>query len=379
MALKHPNRLLLIASLIFILSLFIGACGDFLLDVEFENDPVGNFDALWHEFDRYYALFDVRHVDWDSLYTVYRPRVHNGSTDLELYEAMTGLLAHFQDMHVRLYAPGFPRFRSGDDIERLLFSDSDPDSLASDKSALIHTALFEYLDSTYVSSREYDLPSNFSAYGTIDPDHTNLKLGYVIVLTFALKDAPTSYYDTIVNAFHDYDGVIIDIRINGGGSTGTSGALINRFTDIKRAYSVSRLRNGPNRSDFTTPETFYLLPTDNALGKIPVAVLTSNFTASAAEDFTLGAKVLPLATVVGDTTTGIFGGVVKKILPNGWEFTLSPELSHSIDGVCYEGVGIPPDIQVMATRADVDAGYDAVIERAIEVLETAAHVDGLVE
>ncbi len=370
---KHPAGRLISATLIVTAILvFIGACGDRLLDVEFENDPVGNFDALWNEFDRYYALFDVRHVDWDSLYTLYRPLVNDGSTSAELYDAMAGLLAHLQDEHVSLVASGFPMFKSGSDKEKLLFSDSDPDSLYSDKTALIYNAVYEYLDSIYVGCTDYDLPAYFSWYGTISPDRTNLQLGYLFVSTFELAEAPTSYYDSVVKAFADYDGVIIDLRINGGGSSGTSSALIDRFADRERAYSVSRYRNGPNHGDFTAPETYYLSPTGNALGNIPVAVLTSNLTGSAAEHFAMGAKVLPLATIAGDTTMGVLGSIAKKILPNGWEFTLSPELCLSIDGVCHEGIGIPPDIHVMATRAGVDAGHDAVIERAIEILESAA-------
>ena len=370
---KHlPGRLILATLFVTAIALFVGACADRLLDVEFENDPVGNFDAVWNEFDRYYALFEVRHVDWDSLYSIHRPLVNDGSTDAELYEAMTGLLAHLQDEHVSLLASGFPLFSSGSEKEKPLFSDSDPDSLRSDKTALIYNAVYEYLDSVYVGCTDYDLPAYFSWYGTISPDHTSLRLGYLFVSTFGLAEEPTSYYDSVVKAFTDYDGVIIDIRINGGGSSGTSGALIDRFTDRERAYSVSRYRNGPDHGDFTVPETNYLSPTDNAIGDIPVAVLTSRLSASAAEHFTMGAKVLPLATVVGDTTMGVHGGIAKKILPNGWEFTLSPELTLAIDGVCYEGIGIPPDIQVMATRADVDAGVDAVIDRAIEILESAA-------
>ena len=370
---KHPaGRLIPVILFVTAIALIAGACGDRLLDVEFENDPIGNFDALWNEFDRYYALFDVRHVDWDSLYSIYRPLVNDGSTSAELNEAMTGLLAHLQDEHVSLFASGFPVFNSGSEKEKLLFSDSDPDSLHSDKTALIYNSVYEYLDSIYVGCTDYDLPAYFSWYGTISPDHTNLQLGYLFVSTFDLAEAPTSYYDSVVKAFDDYDGVIIDIRINGGGSSGTSSALINRFTDRERACSVSRYRNGPNHGDFTAPETEYLSPTGNALGSIPVAVLTSRLSASAAERFTLGAKVLPLATVVGDTTIGVLGGIAKKVLPNGWEFTLSPELYLSIDGVCYEGIGIPPDIHVLATRAGIDAGHDAVIDRAIEILESAA-------
>ena len=372
MPLKAPNRLSSTTALLLFLALLTGGCGDQLLEVEFENDPVGNFDALWHEFDRYYALFDARHVDWDSLYSVYRPLVNSGSTDAELLEAMAGLLSPLQDEHVRIYAPGLPRFYSGSDKERHLFSDSDPDSFYSDENAMVNTALYEYLDSSYVNAEKYDLPDDFSMYGIISPDHTDLVIGYALVLTFSLSDVPTSYYDALVKAFNDCDGVIIDIRTNGGGSTGTSGALIRRFADKERAYSTSRYRNGPDHSDFTAPVTYYLSPTDNALGTIPIAVLTSRYSASASERFTLCAKVLPMATVVGDTTMGIHGAIAKKVLPNGWEFTLSPELFQAIDGVCYEGIGIPPDIQVMATRADVDAGQDAVIDRAIEILESAA-------
>ena len=87
----------------------------------------------------------------------------------------------------------------------------------------------------------------------------------------------------------------------------------------------------------------------------------------------LGAMVLPRSTVVGDTTSGLLGGIVKKALPNGWEFTLSPELVYSIDGACYEGLGIPPDDHTVATRAGIDEGHDAAIDRAIEILESAAH------
>ncbi len=371
MRLKAKNKLITFASLALTLAVVLGACGDRLLEVEFENTPDGNFDALWHEFDRYYALFDVRHVNWDSLYAVYRPRIDEGSTNAELYEVMTGLLSHLQDEHVKLYAQGFPRYKSGSEKDYLLFSDSDPDSFYSDRTALWLTALNVYLDSVYVSATEFGQPSGFSGYGGINPDMTTLSLGYMIFYHFALSDPPVAYFNAAIKSFRDCDGVILDMRVNGGGSTGTSDALINRFADKDREYIIDRYRNGPGHSNYTDSQIDSLHPTDNALDDIPVVVLTGRFTASAAEDFTLGAMVLPLATVAGDTTKGVLGGVVKKVLPNGWEFTLSSNLCLSIDGVCYEGIGIPPDIHVIASRAEVDAGRDAVIDRAIELLESA--------
>jgi hypothetical protein len=368
---KVSNKLIAVSFLAMIISILVAACGDSLLEVEFEDDPVGNFDALWHEFDRYYALFDVRRVDWDSLYAVYRPLVHSGSTDAELYDAMAGLLSHLQDVHVSLCAEGFPMYVSGSDIDRLLFSDSDPDSFSSDRTALWHTALNVYMDSVYVSAKKFGHPQRFSGYGRISSDLTGLNLGYMIFYHFALSDPPEAYFDAAIKSFRGCDGVILDMRVNRGGSSGTTYALLNRFADKERSYHVSRYRNGPNHGDLSEPEIYYMYPTDNALGKMPLAVLTSRHTASAGEYFTLGAMVLPHATMMGDTTEGVLGSIALKVLPNGWEITLSPEIVTTVDGICYEGIGIPPDIHVMATRAEVDAGRDAVIDRAIELLESA--------
>ena len=372
MASSRNIRLWTIAAAILALSLLACGCGDSLLDVEFENDPAGNFDALWSEFDRYYALFGARHIDWDSLYAVYRPGVHAGSSDAELFEAMTGLLSALHDGHVGLEADGCPYFYSSQEQNRYLFSDSDSGTARSDERALVDNAINVYLDSACTSATRYGLPQGFSVFGTIAPDRTSLKLGYVLVLTFLIMDSAESYYDAIVRSFRGYDGVIVDIRPNYGGSPTAAMDLINRFADRKRAYCRSWYRNGPNHDDFTEPETGYITPTENAIGGIPVAVLTTRQTASASEMFVLAAKALPTFTVIGDTTYGVFGAVDKKILPNGWEFTLSAELCKSIDGACYEAIGIPPDIRIMATRAGVDAGTDAAIDKAIEILENAS-------
>lgn len=350
------------------LSFLVGAC-DLLLDAEFENNPVGNFDALWHEFDRYYALFAVRGVDWDSLYAVYRPRVNEGSSDTELYDAMTGLLSHLNDRHVALYASGFPMYQSGSDRERPLFSDSHPDSMLEDFGALVETALEGYLDSVYVSAREFGYPGGFAAHGKIHQNFTSQDLGYVIVGTFLLPESGDRYFDGLVDAFRGADGVIVDVRVNGGGLSTISQALLNRFADSERPYTISRNRNGPGHTDFSEPETTVMELAEKSLRGTPLVVLTGRRTSSAAEHFALGASVLPQTTVIGDTTIGVFGSVASKVLPNGWEFTISPTLVTAMDGTSYEGTGMPPDVRVMASRADVDAGTDAVIDAAIAILE----------
>jgi hypothetical protein len=39
--------------------------------------------------------------------------------------------------------------------------------------------------------------------------------------------------------------------------------------------------------------------------------------------------------------------------------------------VCYEGKGVPADIELFNTRSDIEAGTDPLINRALEVLDVA--------
>lgn len=340
-----------------------------MLQAEFENSPEGNFDALWHEFDHYYALFGIRSVDWDSLYTVYRPRVGPESTDRELYDTSTDLLANLEDGHVSLAAEGFPIFNAGRDTNRTLFPDSHPDSNSVDRAAMYWNIVNEYMDSVYVSATDINGPKGFSFYGTITNRHTALKLGYVALYHFLTLNDVHPYYRAIAKAFNGSDGVIIDLRSNSGGFRDKAEALVSMFSETELRYANVLYRNGPRRDDFAVGEPLSLKPLDYSLAGTPIAVLTTRFTASAAELCVMGAMRLHETVVVGDTTKGSFGSLVKKILPNGWEFTLSPNLVTDVDGKIYAGIGIPPDIRVVSTRAEIDQGIDAILDAAIAALE----------
>jgi C-terminal processing protease CtpA/Prc len=55
-------------------------------------------------------------------------------------------------------------------------------------------------------------------------------------------------------------------------------------------------------------------------------------------------------------------------LPNGWTYRFSISRTLSPAGENFEN-GVPPDIQVVLTKADRDRGVDTVIERAIQELK----------
>ncbi|WP_073000398.1 S41 family peptidase [Epilithonimonas mollis] len=51
-------------------------------------------------------------------------------------------------------------------------------------------------------------------------------------------------------------------------------------------------------------------------------------------------------TRIGSSTEGIFSDILEKKLPNGWILNLSNEVYQDINGICYESVGISPNVKI---------------------------------
>jgi C-terminal processing protease CtpA/Prc len=98
--------------------------------------------------------------------------------------------------------------------------------------------------------------------------------------------------------------------------------------------------------------------------------LTCDSVFSGGEAFAMAIKELPYVTVIGDHTNGIFSYQLEKKLPNGWEFRLSYQIYLSADMVCYEGIGVPVDIELFNSMADIENGVDPLITTALEVLKS---------
>jgi C-terminal processing protease CtpA/Prc len=99
-------------------------------------------------------------------------------------------------------------------------------------------------------------------------------------------------------------------------------------------------------------------------------LLTCDSVFSGGEVFALAVKQLPHVTIVGDHTNGIFSYQLEKKLPNGWRYSLSYQKYFSADMVCYEGKGVPVDIQLFNRKVDIKDGVDPLITRALKVLKS---------
>lgn len=339
-----------------------------------EATPLGVFDYFWAVMDHHYAYFDVRGVDWDARRAEHRPRVHAETTDLELWDVLCDMLAGFHDDHMSLAASFDEReFRFADGRCREL----DP-ALAADFAAQdvigdprLHRADWfrnydrlvreELLEGQY---REGD--NEQIVWGRIGP------LGYVNVRGmggFADSDHPRveaaathAVLSTVLTELADVEGLVLDITLNSGGYEEVQMALSSHFTDEARVAFRKRTLD----LDGAATQTFHLFPAEGPRFLGPVCLVTSDFTVSAGEDFTLAMRQLPHVTHVGSRTRGAFSDILDKVLPNGWMLSLSNEAYLDVGGNNLEGVGVEPEVSIPVfvegevQRSHVDAIYRVV-------------------
>ncbi len=348
--------LIRIVGLIFFSALL--SCGKTLVGSDPANTPQNNFQILWDDFDRYYALFEVKNVDWQALYDIYAPQVTDQTDDRTLFDILSAMLTHLNDLHVQLDT-SFAGFISG-------YADGRPKG----------TLNLDLVKSKYLSSKFQTTGNGFftsgqiSAYTLADRSNAYRQLGYLHIASFSDRNgsAWVEAIDPIVNEFFNHSGLIIDIRDNSGGNAENTNAIAGRFVDQKRVYALFQTRNGPRYSDFTPIRERYVEPVGNKQFTKPIIVLTDRRTESAAEHFVLAMKQFSYVTVVGDVTAGGLAHNIYRELPNGWTYRISIGKWFSTDNVLYEGVGIPPDIQVAVSPSDAEMEKDPVIEIAIQLL-----------
>jgi C-terminal processing protease CtpA/Prc len=336
-------------------------------------DPELNFEALWKIYDRNYGSFIPKQIDWDLLYRVYRPKVSSQTTDDQLFEIMTRLLEHLNDNHVKLQSQQPPRFfRSGilgslnrdEEGRHIPIGYNIPDfslSLVKEK----------YLKGKF----EERLPgSKLAAYfGGSFPLYTFARIaegiGYFHIRNFDDEEKTALIADEIVSEFQSAKGVIIDVRGNGGGWDPVAKAISDRFADTRRLYMVTRIRNGPQHDDFTSPRFWHTEPKGPRQFTKPVVLLTHRWTISAGDCFVLAMRALPHVTNLGEATSGAYSDEYWDKLPNGWDVCIANKLYLDNEGRCWEGMGTLPDIRAVNTKDDIREGRDRVLETAIEMIQ----------
>jgi hypothetical protein len=316
------------------------------------NDPVLNFEHVWATLDRTYAGFESRQVDWDALHRIYRPQVTAETTDEELFDVLIAMIRHLNDAHVcindgaRRVCSGFIEELTMDDFSRQL------------------------VRSKYLQGDATVDPSGRFTYGWLAEG-----VGYVHIHDFKLSAAAaTEAIDAVIATFAEADAMVVDVRGNTGGSAPATRAVANRFADRPRHFMTTWTRYGASHDDFAPPAYHNVEPEGPAQFTKPTILLAHRFSESAADTFDLALRVLPQVTVVGEITGGALGTLYEEPLPNGWQLVVSFKTMRDHNGVCWDGIGVPPDLRMINTKADIDAGTDRVLEFAVDLLLAGALV-----
>jgi carboxyl-terminal processing protease len=172
--------------------------------------------------------------------------------------------------------------------------------------------------------------------------------------------------DEIVEKFKDCRAVIIDLRGNGGGHSGYE--MAGRFALEKKLTHYKAIRTAGGYENFTELQPFYVVPNEGVRFTKPLVILTSDRTASAAEDFVLSLYQQENVTIIGDTTKGMFSDTYNAKLPNGIEFSLSNQRYLNTDKQIIEDIGIFPKFIVKNSKQDIESKQDRVIRKAIECI-----------
>jgi carboxyl-terminal processing protease len=321
------------------------------------SPPEESFEYLWQTLDRNYAIFGPKHVDWNALYRVYRPRVTPATSDDDLFEIMSDMLGHLNDNHVFLSSDDPSRFFCAGYLAQV-FSGRGLEVLDELKSR--RPAPDSYFEAGLKESE-----GGIYGYGWLTPE-----IGYVHLNQFTSVRHSTAVMDEIIAELRNAKAIVVDVRRNVGGDDRVGKALADRFADRKRLYMTSQVRNGSAHDDFAPKKYWHVEPGGPIQFTGPVILLTDRTSLSAAENFALAMRVLPNVTVVGDFTSGCFADMYMDELPNGWSLSVSYKLFLDHTGFCWEGIGVPPDLRVIANEADFDEGKDRPLNLAIALAES---------
>lgn len=162
--------------------------------------------------------------------------------------------------------------------------------------------------------------------------------------------------------FDGVEGIVVDLRQNGGGSAFLGDQLPAYFFD--QEYPIgNRAQYSETRGEFVVNpllEERFILPPAELRYDGPVAVLISPNCASACESFAYAMTINDRAEIIGYyPTAGLGGSVVPIALPDGVTFNYTNSRSLGADGeINIEGKGVAPTVRLPIDEEFLSASPD---------------------
>ena len=399
-----------------------------------EADRLAGLSLLWSEARYNFANFDlVPDLDWDAHYRATIPRVLAAESTADYYQVLRQFYAALKDGHTGVYMPQELRsrfytrppvgtrliegrvmiyqvdsnelqgkgLRTGQEI--LTIDGVDVHDYAADRvlpfqSASTPQDLDVRVYGFGLLQGDADKPIKLgvgdadgyrqiisvsrAGYGDDDKIENNAdlfrihNLGDGILLLDIRSFSEASVLEAFTDKFaviSEADGLIIDLRQNGGGNSDIGWGILAQLVD--KPFATTRWKTRLYRPTYrawshdeawswheSQGENFE--PHGKHFYAGPVAVLSGPRTYSAAEDFLAAFRQAKRGPIIGEPSGGSTGQPLHFRLPGGGIARVCTKRDLFADGTEFVGVGVVPDILVAETVADLRAGRDPVVARA---------------
>ncbi|HVQ36469.1 MAG TPA: S41 family peptidase [Pyrinomonadaceae bacterium] len=381
------------------------------------------FDDAWSTINARYYDRDFHGLDWEAQRTTFRSLAAEANSSQQLYATLRQMISALNDPHTRVFPPEEkfdwwrPRFvsigigiREVDGLPTVVHLEprSGPDRAGIRVGDVIETV--NGIPALSLVQRRLDLstsqsaPSRSRAFAGLmeGPADTQVSVawkrkdgqqrsgnfrrlwrqrelgmrirhargGVTVVEIDAFTKAIAAEFSRLFrHKIADARGVILDLRSNGGGDA-------EAMTDVASAF----LRAGTGLGRFTGRDGsgFALMtyskspftPEPITRTELPLVVLTSERTASAAEILIAALKASRRASVVGTDTCGCVLAIrTRHNLPDGGLLDVSEMDYQTAGGERLENRGIKPDEMITVQRRDLYSGRDPGLELALKRLQ----------
>lgn len=302
------------------------------------------FDQMWQTFDREYAMFVLRpEVDWTQLRERYRPKAIGAKSTYEFAGVCAEMLRTLRDLHIWLSVAGtdVPVFN------RPRFANANPGAT--------RAILGDLQD----------------AGPSVKWAVTAEKIGYLTIHGWSDSNIPAQC-DEVLEQMRNTRGLIVDVRLNGGGSEDLAQEVANRFLAKEFVYGCSQVRNGPGHKDLTEKRERSVSPRGPWRYNRPVVLLIGQKCMSSNESFVAMMSGVPEITIMGDHTCGSSGNPRMLDLPLDIRVSVPRWIDYLPDGSPLDERGFQPQVVFKPGPGAFNGQRDDLLTAAIERLRKVA-------
>lgn len=381
------------------------------------------FDDVWETIqDRYYDP-KFHGIDWQAKRTTFRPVAARAGSPQEFYDVLRQMIASLRDAHTRVYSPDekfdwwSPRFvtvgltvREVEGAPTVIQVEANSAASRTDiRQGDIIVSVDDVPVAQFVAQRmrnfgladEGNIRHRVIANLFEGPAGTNVKVRWVtrngkqkstvlqrywsqrnlgfnnqrkgniaiLRLDAFTQSVAIDFSKNLPSVIEGAEGIILDLRGNGGGDAEAMADVASLFLDEGTNLGRFADRSGAAFELQTFPKRVWRSPAAAPI-KLPLVVLTSENTSSAAEILAATLQAKGRATVIGSGTCGCVLAIRNRhALPDGGVLDVSEFDYKTAGGVRLEGAGVKPDKVITVSRSDVYSRHDRVFERAIALLE----------